>query len=212
MKPELQQKFREKKLQYVRHFYDVNISYLDMLKSFSWPVPTHWQQMFDSSDPLVVEDHAKKLGFSVEWLDATPGHGIIEARSVMPAFTIHPETGDEVWHNHLNILHVSAHEAEYAFSTQHMSSWLYLVLHYFTRFQLFAHSLLFGDNYIGQTTLYGDGSEIPFEDLHHVRMLVWNNTVIYKHQPGDVVFVDNYRLAHARQPFSGFRRILTTWA
>ena len=60
--------------------------------------------------------------------------------------------------------------------------------------------------------MYADGSAIPDEHIDHLRQLVWQNTLIYSHQQNDIVYVDNYRLAHARQPFSGPRRILTTWA
>ena len=214
MNVEVKNRLLAKGIKYIRHFYDkTDEIFIDRIRRMSWPIPTAWQDMFGGSDdPELVALKAKELKFDVTWLSGTAGKGILEATSIMPAICNHPVTGDEVWHNHLALLHVSSHEQEYAFTAQHLNSWKYWFLHYWTRFELFTHWILFGDDFIGQTALYGDGTLIDTETINHIRHLIWNNTNIHSHQPGDVVLVDNYRLAHARQPFSGHRRILTTWA
>ena len=213
MDQNIRDQFIKKGILYRRQFYDEKKKTIwEYMKRMSWPVPTHWQQMFGTNDVNELENQRKQLGFDVKWLNGKEGDGIIEARSKMAAFRSHPITGEEIWHNHLNILHSSSHSSEYAFSSQHLNTWKHLLLHYYMRFLSFINWILFGDKYIGETALFGDGSNIPDHVIWHIRKLVWKNTLIYRHQKNDVVFVDNYRLAHARQPFSGFRRILTTWA
>ena len=213
MDPLIRAQFVEKGgLKYRRQFFDETRGFRDFFKTFSWPIPVSWQRMFESSSLDAVDARRKALGFEVTWVDGEAGIGIVEANSVMPAAEKHPETQAEVWHNHLHLLHADSTAAEYAFSAQHQASWLYLALHYAARSAAALNAAMFGERYVGQTVLFADGSAIPQEVMDHVRHLVWNNTLVYSHQAGDVVFVDNHRLAHSRQPFSGFRRILTCWA
>ena len=212
MDPDVQAAFLAHGLKYRRQFFDETRGLLDAVKTFSWPIPVSWQHMFGTNALPAIESRAKELGFEIQWLDRLPGRGIMEASNRMPAIAEHPQTHHQVWHNHLNLLHVSSPAAEYAFSAQHQSSWLYLLLHYYTRCLVAVNRIMFGERYIGQTTVFGDGSQIPDQIVDHVRGLIWDNTLIRRHQVNDVIIVDNYRLAHSRQPYSGFRRILTSWA
>lgn len=49
--------------------------------------------------------------------------------------------------------------------------------------------------------VYGDGSEIPQEDIDHINWLSRKNKVNIPMVPGDVVLVDNYRHLHGREGF-----------
>ena len=55
---------------------------------------------------------------------------------------------------------------------------------------------------------YGDGSTISEEELDRVRDVLWREAVIFPWQEGDVLFLDNFLVAHGRMSFKGERKIL----
>ena len=62
-------------------------------------------------------------------------------------------------------------------------------------------------------TFYGDGSEIPEEDIEHVRDLIWKNLQVNAWQKGDVLAIDNASVSHGRLPYKNEdREILVCWS
>ena len=59
---------------------------------------------------------------------------------------------------------------------------------------------------------YADGTEIPTEDLDHVRNVIWRNMETVPWRTGDIVAIDNWAVAHGRLPFRGPRHVLVAWA
>lgn len=55
---------------------------------------------------------------------------------------------------------------------------------------------------------FGDGAEIPTRSLEVVRDVLERHTRRFEWQRGDLVILDNLRMAHARDPFSGKRSIM----
>jgi len=65
---------------------------------------------------------------------------------------------------------------------------------------------------VGMTDVYfGDLSGIPAADLEHIDYVSRKNIVNLPMQPGDVVFVDNYRMLHGRDVFEGDREHAVAW-
>jgi flagellar biosynthesis/type III secretory pathway M-ring protein FliF/YscJ len=60
-------------------------------------------------------------------------------------------------------------------------------------------------------TLYGNGQEIPREDIQAVSDAIWKNNSVYKWEKGDVIAIDNNMVAHGRLPFQGKRLVLTAF-
>ena len=58
---------------------------------------------------------------------------------------------------------------------------------------------------------FGDLSGIPAADLEHIDDVSRKNIVNLPMQPGDVVFVDNYRMLHGRDVFEGDREHAVAW-
>jgi len=52
---------------------------------------------------------------------------------------------------------------------------------------------------LGMNACYGDGSAIPYNSVKHVRDTVWKNLVFNRWEQGDVLLIDNFRVAHGRQ-------------
>lgn len=61
----------------------------------------------------------------------------------------------------------------------------------------------------GFTVSYGNGMPIEKEVREHLSTLRWHHAVVYSMQPGDVMFVDNYRALHGRTPYEGHRKLLS---
>lgn len=115
----------------------------------------------------------------------------------------------------MNVLHADASTAEFAFAAQHLSWWRYVLLHYVSRAVVWLQRVVVygGDvERLGQHTTHSEGEAMLDADVDYIRSLVWQNTHIYRHQKNDVVMIDNFRIGHGRQPYSGDRVILTTWA
>ena len=54
---------------------------------------------------------------------------------------------------------------------------------------------------------YGDGTEIPIKDVEYLRRTLWEHAILFDWQQGDVLVLDNSRIAHGRMPYKGARRI-----
>ena len=86
---EIREKFREKKILYVRNYGD----------GFGLP----WQTVFQTDDRAEVEAYGATVGIEVEWKEKNR----LRTRQVGPAIVRHPRTGEEVWFNHGTFFHVT---------------------------------------------------------------------------------------------------------
>ena len=57
-------------------------------------------------------------------------------------------------------------------------------------------------------TYYGDASPIEPETLDELRRIYDEETVLFPWQEGDILLLDNMRVAHGRAPYTGARQIL----
>mmetsp|Transcript_3279 Transcript_3279/g.5962 ORF Transcript_3279/g.5962 Transcript_3279/m.5962 type:complete len:432 (-) Transcript_3279:151-1446(-) len=170
---------------------------MDVLKTKSW------QDMFDTTDKAVAESLAAKENFTVGWNENE------EIRLTHDAVCVrnHQHTGDEYWSTHFNVLHGPTFAVPFAWSAQifqsKQSAFMALIFHAIVMTRAW---LGYG---FGHNMLYGDGSEIAWDDAMEIRRTISRQSWIYDHQIGDLVMLDNHRLAHGRTPwFSGDRTVL----
>ena len=102
----------------------------------------------------------------------------------------HPRTGDTVWFNHATFFNA-------------------LTLPESIRDSLLAE---FEPQDLPQNTYFGDGSPIPEDYIRHLQQLYREVMVEFPWQRGDVVVLDNIFTIHARNGYSGPRKILTAMA
>lgn len=170
---------------------------MDVLKTKSW------QDMFDTTDRAVAESLAAKENFTVAWND----NGEIQLTHDAVCIRKHQHTGDEYWSTHFNVLHGPTFAVPFAWSAQifqsKQSAFMALISHLIVT----ARAWL-GYGY-GHNMLYGDGSEISLDEAMEIRRTISRQSWIYDHQIGDLVMLDNHRLAHGRTPwFDGDRTVL----
>jgi len=145
----------------------------------------NWQTTFQTSDRGEVEEYCRNQKIEFEW---RPGG--LTTRQVRPAFAIHPSTGERLFFNHATFFHISTLPPE-------------------TRGSLLAQ---FGEGELPNNTYYGDGSPIEPAVLEELRNAYAGELVAFSWRRGDVILLDNMLTAHAREPFSGERRILFAMA
>jgi alpha-ketoglutarate-dependent taurine dioxygenase len=90
--PEIQERFANRNLMYVRNFGD----------GFG----LSWQTVFQTSDKVQVEEHCREKDIQVEWKEGNR----LRTRAVRPALATHPKTGELTWFNHATFFHVSTLE------------------------------------------------------------------------------------------------------
>lgn len=168
-----------------------------------------WDEMFGTTDRALVETKCRAEGFTPSWLEEDR----LRLISTQPATRTHPETGDEVWFNHVQVFHLDSAPAEYRRIFELRRDPRIFALWQFSRAMvaLKRRTAPTADALALHAT-YGDGTEIPRADLEHVRDTIWKNMVILPWQAGDIVAIDNRRVAHGRLPYRGPRQIVVAWS
>jgi len=166
-----------------------------------------WPDMFHTTDHAEVDARCRDEGFETEWL----ADDALRIWSTQPVTRVHPETGEEVWHNHVTTFHVSTAAAELRRVAEHRPTERHQGL---ARMAATLEERLRSKPSVeqGMHTFHLDGSEIREDDLEHVRDVVWRHMVIQPWKHGDVVAIDNHSVSHGRLPYEGARRVVVCWA
>ena len=99
----------------------------------------------------------------------------------------HPITKEEVWFNHALLFHPSE-------LPDHIKTSL----------------ASFPKEEFPKHCIHGNGDEIPDAEIAQIKSVCLSNLVEFDWQKGDVLLVDNYLVAHARNSFTGERKILVS--
>jgi alpha-ketoglutarate-dependent taurine dioxygenase len=168
-----------------------------------------WQAMFLTDNKTVVREMALAQGYNPTWDekdDLLLKHQAIVTRT-------NKQTGREFWCTHFNVLHAQTVAVPYAWDAQLLRSKTSALIALIFHLVVNGRHLL-GYHY-GANTLYGNGeteSEMEWDEAMHIREIISKNTWIFDYEQGDVVMLDNHRLAHGRTPwFTGKRSVLVAY-
>ena len=141
-----------------------------------------WQEVFQTDSREEVEAYCRAHDIQYEWKD----DGRLRTRSIRPAIHTHPQTQDPLWFNHAAFFHYTTLEDEVR------------------------EALLrdFGVDELPYNTYYGDGSPLDPADVQVIRDAYEAEKVMFRWQPGDIMFLDNMYMAHGREPYKGERLIV----
>lgn len=167
LSPSVREQFLTRQLLYVRNY----IKGLDV----------SWQAFFQTDDKSIVERQCEQAGVMWEWLD----NDGLQTRQVRPAIAQHPQTGDWVFFNQIQLHHVS-------------------FLDDATRTSLLD---LLGESQMPRQVYYGDGSPIEPAVLDDLQQIYAQSTRCFTWQHGDILMLDNMLTAHGRNPYVGPRQI-----
>jgi alpha-ketoglutarate-dependent taurine dioxygenase len=142
-----------------------------------------WQTVFQTTSRSQVEEYCRGVGITTEW----KSDDRLRTRQIGPAILAHPLTREPVWFNHATFFNA-------------------LTLPRQARDGLLGHWL---PEDFPQNTFYGDGSVIETDVIYRLQRIYLDSLVEFSWQPGDVLLLDNMLTVHARNAFSGPRRIMT---
>jgi alpha-ketoglutarate-dependent taurine dioxygenase len=69
---------------------------------------------------------------------------------------------------------------------------------------------LFGADRLPRNAFFGDGGELDPADLDRIRAAFRDAAITFPWAAGDVLLLDNMRMAHGRRPFTGTRRVVAS--
>jgi amino acid adenylation domain-containing protein len=168
LSPRLRARFAEKKLMYVRNY--------------TPGLDVSWENFFHTTDRAEVERQAREAGVEWEWKP----DGCLQTRKLRTALSRHPQTGEEVFFNQVQLHHVSCLEPSVRESLLGM----------------------FGERGLPRNVYYGDGSPIEEEVMAEVGQAYNRAAVNFTWRAGDLVLLDNMLCAHGRNRFVGERKIV----
>lgn len=156
-----------------------------VVRNFSDGFGVPWQQAFNTADRAEVEAYCARNGVVTEW--TADG---LRTRARRKAVHRHPVTGETVWFNHLAFFHVTTLGEEVSAALREM----------------------YAEDQLPTNTYYGDGRPVPDDVVEHLRACYRAESRRFDWQRDDVLLVDNMLSAHAREPFTGPRRIAVAMA
>ncbi|MEU8410813.1 TauD/TfdA family dioxygenase [Micromonospora sp. NPDC048842] len=157
-----------------------------VIRNFHADFGVPWQQTFGTDDRSTVEAYCRDKGLTPHW---RPDGGL-RTVAVRSAVHTHPVTGERVWFNHATFFHVTTLAED-------------------VREGMLA---IFEEEDLPTNTYYGDGGRIPDDVMDHLRATYRAASSRFDWERDDVLVVDNMLAAHAREPFTGPRRIAVAMA
>lgn len=145
-----------------------------------------WPEVYGTHDRSEVENYCAAHGMHAEWL--APDH--LRTEAVRRAAHVHPDTGENVWFNHIAFFHYTSLPEDVQEGMLAMC----------------------GEDGLTTNTYYGDGGRIPADVVAHLRDCYRSESRRFDWRQGDVLVVDNMLTAHGREPFTGPRKIAVAMA
>lgn len=146
-----------------------------------------WKDTYGADDKAEVEAILNAQGVDFEWV-ADDGLRVLMRQ---PTERPHPRLNRPVWVNQV----VNWHPASLGDKT------------YARIARVYRDPIAFP-----KMAFYGDGSEIPVETINALDRALRAEEVLVRLAPGDVLLLDNRRIAHGREPFEGRRSVFVALA
>jgi alpha-ketoglutarate-dependent taurine dioxygenase len=145
-----------------------------------------WPDAFGTADRSAVEEYCHANDIEWRWDD----DGGLRTRRRRPAVVTHPVSGERLWFNQLAFLNEWTMEPA--------------VREYL--------SLEFGPDGLPFNTFDGDGGALDRATVDLINEVYDRHTVRVPWESGDLLVVDNLRMAHSREPYTGDREIVVAFA
>ena len=158
----------------------------ELVRTHHQVIGVSWQQAFGTSDPRAVEEYCLRNDVACHW----GGDGTLRTTRRRAAILRHPGDGRPLWFN----------------SVAFLSEWTMdqAVREYLT--------LEFGPDGLPFNTRYGNGEPLDQETIELINDVYAECTIREPWQAGDVMVVDNLRMAHSREPYEGERQVVVALA
>ncbi|MES4903975.1 MULTISPECIES: TauD/TfdA family dioxygenase [unclassified Streptomyces] len=152
-----------------------------LTRSYNELVGVPWPEALGVGDRAGAEAYCRANGTDFVW---QPDGGLRTSQR-RSAVIRHPLTGEQVWFNQIAFLNEWTMEPAIR---------EFLVMQ-------------FGEAGLPFNTRYGDGSPIDADTVEIINKVYETATLREPWQAGDVLLVDNIRMAHSREPYGGQREV-----
>ena len=166
-----------------RAFAEKGVMYV---RNFGGGVDLSWQDVFQTTDRAAVEKFCRESGIEYEWRSDDR----LRTRQRCQGVARHPVTGEMIFMNQAHLFNV--HSLIPAVRDAMLSS--------------------FGKADLPRNAYFGDGSDIPTAVLDEITRVYDETSIAFPWQAGDIMMLDNMRVAHGRRPFTGARKIVVAMA
>jgi alpha-ketoglutarate-dependent taurine dioxygenase len=157
-----------------------------LARSYNEDVGASYEEAFGVADRAGVEDYCRSHAIEFEW----QSDGELRTRQRRPAVVRHPETGQRCWFNQVAFL------SEWTIAPEIRE---YLVD-------------VYGPEGLPFNTRFGTGEPIGEDVVALVNGVYEEHTLRTPWEPGDLMLVDNIRMAHSREAYAGDREVLVGMA
>lgn len=163
----------------VDEFSSKNVMYI---RTYDGRMGNSWQQVFQTDNKDLVERRCIEQQMEFCWLDDVR----LQTRAVRPAVIRHPKTGELSWFNQAQHWHIRCLDQD-------------------VRAALLQ---IYKKNELPRECFYGDGSIIEDATIDEICRVYHELEISFPWQKNDVLLVDNIAMAHARNPYSGVRKLM----
>lgn len=167
-----------------------------------------WDEMFLTTDRAVVEAKCAAQGFRVTW-GAGDRLRLVSDHEVLRA---HPDTGEPVWFNHVQVFHAASAGSELRRIHARQGGLRNLALAHFASALTAVRRRITPAEQLPMHCTDCHDRELDPADLEHLRDVIWRNMVVFPWRVGDVVVIDNFAVSHGRMPYRGPRQVVVAWA
>ncbi|ALL79648.1 SyrP (plasmid) [Pseudonocardia sp. EC080610-09] len=157
-----------------------------LVRTYNDEIGPSWATAFGTGSREAVEHYCQMHAIDLEW---RPG-GKLRTWQRRPAVRRHPVTEERCWFNDI------AYYSEWVFGPD-------------CRHEI---ADLCGADELPVTTCFGDGTAIGWDIISRMRRAYSDHAAGESWQSGDLLVVDNIRVAHGRAPYTGSRELLVAMA
>ncbi len=151
------------------------------VRNFTDGLDVSWQHFFRTDDRAAVERKCRDWSMEFEWKPDG-----LRTRQACDAIVRHPRSGQEVFFNQIQLFHGACMDPEVRRSMLEV----------------------FDGKDLPRDLRYGDGSPVEDEVAAEISAAYSRLAVAFPWREGDILLLDNMRVAHARNPFVGPRKIV----
>ncbi len=154
---------------------------VEYVRNYGYGMGLPWKEAYAVSDRDEMNHYCAENNISIKWIDDDK----IQLRSRRWAVITHPATKEKLWFNHGVFFNMYALEEELK--------------------SLFLSC--YGEDELPYNTYYGDGSKIEKSTIDTLLKLYETQKIKYPYEENDVLILDNMRVAHGREAFTGERQV-----
>ena len=203
MNPEIREEFERKGVRLIRNYTGPKSKSGNDVYQLK-----KWDELFKTTDRTEVEVECAKNELELTWLDDDK----LRLVNNRPSVQTHPDTGEKVWFNHLQVFHREAAAIEYNHIYKRQKDF------YSFKYMIALNAITFYKRMFKKPEneamhmVFADDTEIPKSYVEHVQQLIWDNLIASPWKQGDVLMIDNFSTSHGRLPYKGSRDILVAWS